>query len=107
MLERRRLVAAQRADDPGEEHGERVAAGVDDARLAQHRQQVGPAHDRVLAGLERRSITSAIDASWSSSLGVRSEAGVLAMWASSAATRCAISRTTVRIVPSAGSRTEA
>ena len=28
------------------------------------------------------------------------------MWASSVATRCAISRTTVRIVPSAGSRTD-
>ena len=53
VLERRRLGAAQRADDPRQQHGQRVAAGVDDAGLAQHRQQVGPALDRLLAGVER------------------------------------------------------
>ncbi len=52
-LERRRLAAAQRADDPGEQHRQRVAAGVDHAGLAQHRQQVGAALDRLLAGLQR------------------------------------------------------
>ena len=49
VLERRRLVAAQRGDDAGEDHDQRVAAGVDDAGLAQHREQIGRAHHRGLA----------------------------------------------------------
>ena len=53
MLERRRLGAAQRADDPCQQDRQPVAAGVDDARLAQHREQVGAALDRLLAGLQR------------------------------------------------------
>ena len=53
VVERRRLGAAQGGDDAGEDDGQAVAAGVDDARLAQHGQQVGPALDRLLAGVER------------------------------------------------------
>ena len=53
VVELGRLGAAQRGDHAGEDDGEAVAAGVDDARLAQHRQQVGAALDRLLAGLER------------------------------------------------------
>ena len=53
VLERRRGAAAQRADDPREQHRERVAARVHHARLAQHGQQVGAARDRLLAGVER------------------------------------------------------
>ena len=52
VFHRRRLGAAQRADDPRQQHGESVAAGVHDARLAQHRQQIGAALDRLLAGLQ-------------------------------------------------------
>ena len=53
MVELGRLGAAQRGDDAGEDHGQAEAAGVDDARLAQHRQQVGAAPDGLLAGVER------------------------------------------------------
>ena len=53
VVELGRLGAAQRGDDAGEDHGEAEAAGVHDARLAQDRQQVGPAPDRLLAGVER------------------------------------------------------
>ena len=53
VLERRRLGAAQGGDDAGEHHGQAVAAGVHDARLAQHRQQVGAALDGLLAGVQR------------------------------------------------------
>ena len=50
VLELGRLGAAQRGDDAGEDDRDPVAAGVDDAGLPQHRQQVGPALD---AGLPR------------------------------------------------------
>ena len=53
VLERRRGRAAQGRDDPGEDDRQPVAAGVDDARLPQHRQQVGPALHGRLAGVER------------------------------------------------------
>ena len=53
MLERRRSGSAQSPDDPGEQDGQSIAAGVDDARLAQHRKQVRAALDRLLAGVER------------------------------------------------------
>ena len=44
---------AQRGEAAGDDHGEAVGARVDDARLAQHRELLGPALDRLLAGLER------------------------------------------------------
>ena len=53
VVELRRLGAAQRGDDAGEDHGEAEAAGVDHAGLAQDREQVGTAPDRLLAGVER------------------------------------------------------
>ena len=53
VLDRRRRVAAQRRHDAREHDHEPVAAGVDHARLAQHRQQVGAALDRLLAGVDR------------------------------------------------------
>ncbi len=53
VSELRRFAASKRADDPREQDGDRVAAGVDDAGLAQHREQVGTALDRLLAGVER------------------------------------------------------
>ncbi len=53
MLERRRVGAAQRGDDAREDHGQAVAAGVHDARLAQDRQQLRAALDRGLAGVQR------------------------------------------------------
>ena len=53
MRERRRLGSPERTDDSGQDHGQAVASRVDHARLAQHRQQVGPAIDRLLADLER------------------------------------------------------
>ena len=53
VVELGRLGAAQRGDDAGEDDGEAEAAGVDDAGLAQHRQEVGAAPDRLLAGVER------------------------------------------------------
>ena len=53
MLDHRRLAAAKRADDPRQQHGQAIAPGVDDSRLAQHREQVGAALHRVLTRLER------------------------------------------------------
>ncbi len=50
MLERRGLVAAQGGHDPGEDHDQRVTAGIDDAGVAQHGEQIGRAHHRGLAG---------------------------------------------------------
>ena len=52
--ELRRGGAAQRGDHAGEHHRQAVAAGVDDARLAQDRQQLGPARHRQLAGAQGR-----------------------------------------------------
>ena len=54
VLERGRLGAAQGGDDAGEDDRDPVAAGVDHAGLAQDRQQLGAALDRVLPGVERR-----------------------------------------------------
>ena len=51
--ERRRRLAAQGGHDAGEDDDDAVAAGVDDARLAQDRQQLGPAAHRRLAGDDR------------------------------------------------------
>ena len=51
--DRRRRGPAQRRDHPGHEDRQRVAAGVDDARLGEHRQQLRPAVDRLLTGHER------------------------------------------------------
>ena len=53
VLERWRLAAAQRPDDPCEEDRQPVPAGVDDACLAQHRKQLGAAPDRLLTGCQR------------------------------------------------------
>ena len=53
MVELRRLGAAQRGDDAGEDDGEAEAARVDDAGLAQHGQEVRPAPDGLLPGVER------------------------------------------------------
>ena len=53
VVELGRLGAAQGGDHAGEDHGEAEAAGVDDAGLAQHRQQVGAAPHRLLARVER------------------------------------------------------
>ena len=53
VRQRRRRLAAQRGHDPGEDHDHAVAAGVDHARLAQHRQQLGPAAHRRLARDDR------------------------------------------------------
>ena len=53
VLERRRVRAAQRGEDARDQHGEGVAAGVDDAGFAQDREQVGPAPHGLLPGLER------------------------------------------------------
>ena len=53
VLQRRRLVAAQRRDHAREDHRQAVAAGVHDARVAQDRQQLRAALDRRLAGVER------------------------------------------------------
>ena len=53
VLQRRRLVAAQRRDHAREDDREAVAAGVDHAGVAQDRQQLGAALDRRLAGVER------------------------------------------------------
>ncbi len=53
VVELRRLVAAKRGHEAGEHDRQAVAAGVDDARLAQHFQQVGAAFDRLLAGVHR------------------------------------------------------
>ena len=52
VVERGCLGTAQRAHDPGKQHGEAVTAGVHDARIAQDREQVGAALDRLLAGLQ-------------------------------------------------------
>ena len=53
VLQRRRLVAAQRRDHAREDDRQAVAAGVDDAGVAQDRQQLGAALDGRLAGVER------------------------------------------------------
>ena len=53
VLDRRRRVAAQRRDDAREHDHEPVAAGVDHARVAQDRQQVGAALDRLLPRVDR------------------------------------------------------
>ncbi len=51
MLELWRLVASQRGDDAGEHDRQAVAAGIDDAGVAQGGQQLGAALDRFLAGV--------------------------------------------------------
>ena len=48
-----RAVAAQAGDDPGEDQDQAVAAGVDDAGLAQHLELLGGAGDGALAVLDR------------------------------------------------------
>ena len=60
VVELRRLRAAQGGDHAGEDHREAEAAGVDDARLAQDRQQVRAAPHGLLPGVERASSTSAM-----------------------------------------------
>ncbi len=85
-----------------------VAAGVHDARVAQRGEQLGAALDRVLAGvhgaLERVGDRLVLLAAARSSGPSR---GFSELCATSVTILCAISRATVRIVPSAGSRTEA
>ena len=53
VLELRRALAAQRRQAARDDHGQAVGAGVDDARLAQDGELLGPALDGLLAGLER------------------------------------------------------
>ena len=53
MATARRVGAAQRGDHARDDDRQRVAAGVDDAALAQHRQQLGAAPHGRLAGVER------------------------------------------------------
>ena len=83
-----------------------VAAGVDDARVAQHGEQVRRAHHRSLAGRDR-ALEHGRDHVVLLSGVASGPRRVSGMCASSTITRWAISRTTVRIVPSAGSRTDA
>ena len=52
MLQRRRLVAAQRRDHAREDDRQPVPAGVHDTRFAQDRQQLGTALDRALARVQ-------------------------------------------------------
>ena len=106
VLDLRRLAAAQRADDPGQQHGERVAPGVDDSRLAQHREQIWAPLHGLIAGGERPLDHFGDDGVLLDRRLVSGPSRRTSMWASSDATRAAISRTTVRIVPSAGWRTE-
>ena len=47
------VVAAQPGDDAGQDQDQAVAAGVDDARFAQHLELLGGALDRALAVLDR------------------------------------------------------
>ncbi len=51
VVEWRRLFAAERRDDAGEDDREAVAAGVDDTGLAQRGEQLGTALDRLLPRL--------------------------------------------------------
>ena len=53
VLELRALLSAQGGHAAGEDHGEPVGAGIDHSRLAQHRQLLGTALDRLLGGLQR------------------------------------------------------
>ena len=53
VRELRRIVAAKRRHDAGEEQRERVAAGVHHAGFAQRRQQLGTVLDRLLADAQR------------------------------------------------------
>ena len=53
VLERPQRLAAQRGHHAREHDHEAVAAGVHHAGLAQHRQQLGAALDRLLAGVDR------------------------------------------------------
>ncbi len=50
VVERRRVIAAQRRDHAGDDDRQPVAAGIDDPSLAQRCQQLGAALDRKLAG---------------------------------------------------------
>ena len=54
VLELGRRLAAQRGDDAGEDQRRGVAAGVDDARVAQDGQQLRGPLDRRLARRDRR-----------------------------------------------------
>ena len=99
-------VAAEPGDDAGEDHDEAVGAGVDDPGLAQHLELLGRALDGLLAvadgALEQLGEQRVL-------LGRRSRPGssrASSMCARRRETECAISRKTVSIVPSAGSRTD-
>ena len=98
--------AAQAGDHAGDQQRHAVAAGVDDAVLAQDRQQLRAALDRRLRRLERLLEHLGQHRVLLLVGGVASSRRGRSMCASSVATRCAISRTTVIIVPSAGSRTD-
>ena len=99
-------VAAQAGDHARDQQRHAVAAGVHHAVLAQHGQQLGTALDRCLGRLERLLEHLGEHLVLLLVGGVARRAAACCMCASSVATRCAISRTTVIIVPSAGSRTE-
>ncbi len=52
VVQRRRVFAPQRGDDAREDDRQPVAAGVDDARVAQRREHLRAALDRVLPGVD-------------------------------------------------------
>ena len=105
VVDLRRVRPAQRRDDAREDHRQGVAAGVDDAGVAQDGQQVGGAADGLLALLDGALEDLGDGGVLACRCGASGSRRGSGMWASSVAMRLAISRTTVRIVPSAGSRT--
>ena len=101
-----RVLAAQRGDEPGDDHGQPVGPGVDHARLAQDRELLGAALDRLLARLERALQHVGQQHVLLVRRPRRRTSRWRSMWARSCATRCAIARTADSIVPSAGLRTD-
>ena len=101
-----RVLAAQRRDAAREEDDDAVSAGVDDAGLLQRRQQVRAAAHGLLAG-DDRALQDVRDATvLLGRVGVGRQPPSCRGRAGSRPTR-AMSRATVRIVPSAGWRTDA
>ena len=104
-LRHRGVVVAEAGHDPGEDHDQPVGACVDDTLLAQHLELLGGARDRGLSVLDHvleQSRDHRVLLPGVVPLGSLASS----MWASFWATEWAISRKTVSIVPSAGSRTE-
>ena len=106
VIELRRIVAAQRRNDAREDDRQPVTACVDHAGIAQRRQQLGTTLDRLLPcphrALQRGGDRRVLQPGSASG----SRRGLSGLCARSVTIWWAISRATVRIVPSAGSRTE-